>query len=381
MKVHHRVHHVFKHVFIPHEGNEYKPHFFREFSIAVLLVIALGLFAVSISSALVIEKTEAGARIVVKVLIDLTNDNRLANNLRALIHNPQLDQAAQLKADDMVRGGYFSHYSPEGITPWYWFGKVGYYFLYAGENLAVNFSESDAVENAWMKSPLHRANILDNRFEEIGIATSLGAYEGNNTTFVVQLFGTPAFAQEKIVEINEVSEETKQEVKKVVVKDTVVPSATPTLTAPPSKNVPPKVTVATTTASTTQATVEGASTEATNVTKSVTKSLVDTQSLVAVENVGAQATTKGVTADVFTTVPTYATWYEKLLYSSPSLVSSLYMVFISIISIALLLFIFVEIKKQHPKHIMYGVLVFTIFSTLLYLNQTHVVTLIPKIFF
>jgi uncharacterized protein YkwD len=369
---------AFKHAFIPHKHNDYKPHFFREFSIAVLLVIALGLFAVSVSSALVIDKTEAGARIVVKVLIDLTNDNRIANNLRALIHNPQLDQAAQLKADDMVRGGYFSHYSPSGVTPWYWFGRVGYYFLYAGENLAVNFSESEAVENAWMKSPLHRANILDNRFEEIGIATSLGAYEGNNTTFVVQLFGTPAFAESATKESTsgESGGVTSEVNKKLNTTSSVVQSSIDTSNTKPRA----KLSVATTTP-TAQAAVEGASTEVANVTKPVTKSLVDTQSLVAVENVGAQATNKGGTADVSATVPTYSMWYEKLLYSSPTLVSSLYIMLISMISIALCLFIFIEIKRQHPKHIAYGVLMLTIFSVLFYLNQTQVVTLIPKLVF
>ena len=42
----------------------------------------------------------------------------------------------------------------EGKTPWYWFGEVGYDFRFAGENLAVYFSDSVEVERAWMNSPL-----------------------------------------------------------------------------------------------------------------------------------------------------------------------------------------------------------------------------------
>jgi hypothetical protein len=48
------------------------------------------------------------------------------------------------------------------------------------------------VEQAWMNSPTHRANLLNQHFTEIGIATAVGTYEGHSTTFVVQEFGTPA---------------------------------------------------------------------------------------------------------------------------------------------------------------------------------------------
>ena len=48
----------------------------------------------------------------------------------------------------------------------------------AGENLAVNFSDSQDVTNAWMNSPEHRANILNGDFTQIGIATAQGTYKG-----------------------------------------------------------------------------------------------------------------------------------------------------------------------------------------------------------
>jgi len=50
-----------------------------------------------------------------------------------------LEQAAQLKANDMAEKGYFAHTSPDGKTPWEWLKDVSYPFLAAGENLAVNF--------------------------------------------------------------------------------------------------------------------------------------------------------------------------------------------------------------------------------------------------
>lgn len=131
------------------------------------------------------------AAVVTSTLVDLTNEDRVEENLPALTVNPTLVAAAKMKAEDMVEKGYFAHTSPEGVEPWHWFSEAGYDFSYAGENLAVNFSDSTNVERAWMDSPDHRANILNGRFTEIGIATAVGTYKGKETTFVVQMFGTP----------------------------------------------------------------------------------------------------------------------------------------------------------------------------------------------
>jgi hypothetical protein len=92
----------------------------------------------------------------------------------------------------MATKGYFAHTSPEGVTPWYWFAKAGYKFIYAGENLAVNYNQSQTVETAWLNSPTHRANIMNENFTEMGVATAVGEYNGAPATFVVELFGMPA---------------------------------------------------------------------------------------------------------------------------------------------------------------------------------------------
>jgi hypothetical protein len=91
----------------------------------------------------------------------------------------------------MAEYGYFAHYSPRGVSPWYWFEQVSYSFIHAGENLAVHFTDSGEVVQAWMRSPTHRANIMNAQFTEIGIGTATGTYQGHPTVFVVQLFGAP----------------------------------------------------------------------------------------------------------------------------------------------------------------------------------------------
>lgn len=131
------------------------------------------------------------AAVISQSLVTLTNADRSKSELGTLAINPLLTAAAQAKADDMAKKGYFAHTSPDGTTSWFWFKQAGYSYSYAGENLAVDFGDSSDVENAWLNSPTHRANILNSHYTEIGIATAVGMYQGHETTFVVQMFGTP----------------------------------------------------------------------------------------------------------------------------------------------------------------------------------------------
>lgn len=121
----------------------------------------------------------------------LTNNARAENQAPALSENALLDQAATLKAQDMAAKGYFAHTSPEGKTPWYWFNAVGYHYVYAGENLAVNFTDSADVTAAWMNSPTHRANIVSDHYTEVGTGVATGTYKGREAVFVAQDFGSP----------------------------------------------------------------------------------------------------------------------------------------------------------------------------------------------
>ena len=132
------------------------------------------------------------AAVVSATLVGLANADRASESLPPLTVDPKLVAAAQAKADDMAKKGYFAHTSPEGVDPWYWFKQEGYQFIYAGENLAVDFSDSGDVNTAWMNSPEHRANLLDQRYTQIGIATAQGEFEGRAAIFVVQEFGAPA---------------------------------------------------------------------------------------------------------------------------------------------------------------------------------------------
>jgi len=182
-----------KNYFIPHEGNEHQPHFLRDACMGVIVAIAL---VVTVSSAMllipaIVTKFDYLATILPTILVEKTNESRAEIGENTLVFNETLAVAAQLKANDMAAKGYFAHISPDGTTPWYWIQQAGYVYTDAGENLAVNFADSNDVHNAWMNSPGHRANILRNGFTEIGIATAAGQYNGRDAIFVVQYFGKP----------------------------------------------------------------------------------------------------------------------------------------------------------------------------------------------
>ena len=125
-----------------------------------------------------------------------TNIQRYNNGmLPPLIENKKLDAAARAKANDMFLKQYFDHVSPSGVGPGELVKNAGYDYVVTGENLILgNFlSEKEAVQH-WMDSPGHRANILNNRFSEIGVAFVKGEYKGETVWIGVQEFGLPLSA-------------------------------------------------------------------------------------------------------------------------------------------------------------------------------------------
>ena len=148
---------------------------------------ALILFIFGLLSLQVVAKSIANED---SLLVTLTNNTRTNYHLTPLKSNRQLEQAAKLKAQDMFNKQYFEHISPSGTTPWQFIKQSGYHYAFAGENLATDFTDLDATHQAWLNSPTHRANILDNRYKDIGIASVSGQFQGRQTIITVEMFGT-----------------------------------------------------------------------------------------------------------------------------------------------------------------------------------------------
>ncbi len=188
-----------KHLFVPHHGNQHRPHILRAPVVKTFLALTIMIEALFLlRSTGLLPDLQNFAAVLASAMVVETNVDRASQNLPELTTNPLLEEAARQKARDMAERGYFSHIGPDGEQPWVWLRKVGYYYFSAGENLAINFTDSKDVTDAWMNSPMHRANMLSNNFTEVGIGTAVGTYKGKETTFVVQFFGKPYVAPEPL---------------------------------------------------------------------------------------------------------------------------------------------------------------------------------------
>lgn len=122
-----------------------------------------------------------------------TNEDRKENgDLSPLMENEKLNLSAQKKLEDMFANQYFEHISPNGEGVSDLSKEAGYEYILIGENLAMgDFKDDRALMDAWMASPGHRANILNPKYTEIGIAVGKGRFEGNDIWMAVSHFGTP----------------------------------------------------------------------------------------------------------------------------------------------------------------------------------------------
>jgi uncharacterized protein YkwD len=367
-----------KRYLIPHEANEYKPHILRERAVLSIVAIAIVLFVGSTTVSKVIQHTKLGAAIYTSLLVDLANQDRTTQGLSKLAPNPLLAQAAGMKAADMSAKGYFAHESPDGRKPWDWISGAGYTFLYAGENLAIDFVNSEDVETAWMNSPGHRANLLNQYFTEVGIATAEGAYQGHPTTFVVQMFGRPL---------------TKTTAAATVTNTTRTPeaaAAATTSSATPAPRTTDRAELAR------SPIVKGEATTVPSSTPPSIKTLVEDPTFIAVrreppasvsrssEAAATPAATSEATstdsqvAQATSTIlgsmgatplqPPHIFGWEKLLVNPGPTLRIIYGTIAALVFVVLVLMIIEEFRIRHPKNVAYGLLLIAVTLVLMYLS-------------
>jgi len=177
--------------FIPSADNGYRPHILESQFFYIFVALLVGIKLLSFISFQEFLKAEIFSNIIQDDIVVLTNEVRQDQGLPKLTTNSTLQKVASLKLTDMLQKSYFSHTSPEGRTPWYWFDKAGYNYKLAGENLAMDFFLSKDVVNAWMNSESHKKNILLKDFKEIGVAVGKGNINGHETVAIVEVFGSP----------------------------------------------------------------------------------------------------------------------------------------------------------------------------------------------
>ena len=118
------------------------------------------------------------------------NELRRKAGVRELKMSPDLQQAAQAHAQDMLARGYFAHKSPSGTSVRERSREAGYAWTTIGENIAEGQMSVKEVVTTWMNSPGHRRNILDTNFRDLGIGLVIGkGRNGEYRVIWVQNFG------------------------------------------------------------------------------------------------------------------------------------------------------------------------------------------------
>lgn len=218
-----------KHLVLPHSFNHGKAYLLRHLSYVSYLV----LFLLLVVSGFVTRSHQQqvlgfATNINVADVVKYTNDERLSHGDALVRFDEKLSQAAQEKAKDMFAKNYWAHYGPNGEKPWDFITKSGYTYVAAGENLARDYNDSKAVVDAWMNSPSHRENLLNNNYQDMGIAVVDGTLLGHETTLVVQIFGKPYNA------VAQLPREEKANVSSVPLAESAKPTAVAVLpTLPP----------------------------------------------------------------------------------------------------------------------------------------------------
>ena len=148
-------------------------------ALAIAAVCALAPASAAASSCAGAETEAAGldtAELEQSVLC-LINEERSAAGIGPVRSNPKLAQAAAKHSNDMVQNGFFAHTSPGGATFIDRISATGYMrgarSWLVGENLVWGtgqLSTPAGMVDAWMNSPPHRANLLRDRFREIGLS-------------------------------------------------------------------------------------------------------------------------------------------------------------------------------------------------------------------
>ncbi|WP_308016471.1 CAP domain-containing protein [Jidongwangia harbinensis] len=132
---------------------------------------------------------QAAAPTTVRLQSDIvawTNAVRKSAGCAPVRLDAKLALAARSHSAWMARYGKFSHTGSGGSTFVVRVKRAGY-VAPLSENIAWGYRDGRQVVTAWMKSPGHRANLLNCRAKAVGVGA---VYAANGTTYFTQEFGS-----------------------------------------------------------------------------------------------------------------------------------------------------------------------------------------------
>ena len=131
-----------------------------------------------------------------KQVFEDLNQERAKNGLAALEWNDQAANAARMHSQSMLENGRISHHFPGEPALVERLGATSVRFTVAAENIAhVEFIED--VVMALMNSPGHRANMLNPKYNAVGI----GVVQRDRHIYVTQdfIFFIPAYSEDQFI--------------------------------------------------------------------------------------------------------------------------------------------------------------------------------------
>ncbi|MER6530013.1 CAP domain-containing protein [Streptomyces sp. NPDC001508] len=103
-------------------------------------------------------------------ILDLTNAARAKAGCGPLRLSPAVGRAARRHARDLIRHDRYSHTGSDGSDPGERIRSAGYRWHRAGENIFLGPHDAQEAARGWLRSPEHRANILNCAYRDTGIA-------------------------------------------------------------------------------------------------------------------------------------------------------------------------------------------------------------------
>lgn len=100
-------------------------------------------------------------------MLEMINAYRAENGVEPLKLHIVLCEAANIRAEELIES--FSHDRPDGRRCFTVLGEFNLKYSYVGENIAYGYTDVEDVMDGWMNSEGHRANILSEKFEYVGI--------------------------------------------------------------------------------------------------------------------------------------------------------------------------------------------------------------------
>ena len=155
-----------------------------------LLALVLAVLIVGVVAGRTLRTGSASTQTVALVaaqshVLTLLNARRAAAHLAPLRLDGVLSSLAAIHSRDEIRGGWFAHDDPQGMT---FAERMAYlHRRVVAEVLAygtASFGTAQGLVSLWMGSPIHRRIILNPALRRVGIAVITGSFQGQRAAQV-----------------------------------------------------------------------------------------------------------------------------------------------------------------------------------------------------